>query len=56
MEADRWNLEDTESPETLLAAAREWVSMGVQIIGGCCGIGPEHIRTFREGLPARLES
>ena len=54
VEADRWDLEDTESPETLLAAAREWVSMGVQIIGGCCGIGPEHIRMFREGLPARL--
>ena len=50
----RWDLQDTETPESLLAEAREWVKMGVQIIGGCCGIGPEHIRAFREGLPARL--
>ncbi len=52
--ASVWDLEDTESPETLLADAREWLKMGVQVIGGCCGIGPEHIRAFREGLPARL--
>ena len=50
----RWDLQDTETPESLLAEAREWVKMGVQIIGGCCGIGPEHIRAFREGLPDRL--
>ena len=54
VDASRWDLEDTESPESLLAEAVEWVKMGVQIIGGCCGIGPEHIRTFREGLPAQL--
>ena len=50
----RWDLEDTESPESLLAYAQEWLKMGVQVIGGCCGIGPEHIRTFRARLPARL--
>ena len=50
----RWDLQDTETPESLLAEAQEWVKMGVQIIGGCCGIGPEHVRAFREGLPDRL--
>jgi 5-methyltetrahydrofolate--homocysteine methyltransferase len=26
-----------------------WVrEQGVQIIGGCCGTGPEHIRALRE--------
>ena len=52
--ASVWDLEDTESPQTLLADAQEWVKMGVQVVGGCCGIGPEHIRAFRAGLPARL--
>ena len=46
----------TSLPESLLAEAQEWVKMGVQVVGGCCGIGPEHIRAFRAGLPARLES
>ena len=53
-EVSNWDLEDTESPDTLLAAAQEWVKMGVHVIGGCCGIGPEHIRTFRSGLPTRV--
>ena len=53
-EVSRWDLEDTESPESLLAYAQEWLKMGVQVLGGCCGIGPEHIRVFRAGLPARL--
>ncbi len=52
--ASVWDLEDTETPESLLADAQEWVKMGVQVVGGCCGIGPEHIRAFRAGLPARL--
>ncbi len=25
------------------AAAQQWLANGAQIIGGCCGIGPEHI-------------
>jgi len=25
------------------AAARRWIDAGVQIVGGCCGIGPAHI-------------
>ena len=27
-------------------AARRWSEAGIQIVGGCCGIGPEHIRAF----------
>jgi methionine synthase I (cobalamin-dependent) len=30
------------------------VQDGVQIIGGCCGIGPEYIRLLRQGLPTRI--
>ena len=25
-------------------AAQHWLQAGVQIVGGCCGIGPAHIR------------
>jgi homocysteine S-methyltransferase len=38
------------SPEEYLREARGWVSHGAQIIGGCCGIGPEHIRVLADSL------
>jgi S-methylmethionine-dependent homocysteine/selenocysteine methylase len=38
------------SPDDYLRAARQWVEMGAQIIGGCCAIGPEYIRLLRENL------
>lgn len=31
------------SPSAFADHAREWVSHGTTIVGGCCGIGPEHI-------------
>jgi S-methylmethionine-dependent homocysteine/selenocysteine methylase len=31
------------SPEEYLAFAKHWYQLGARIIGGCCGIGPEHI-------------
>jgi S-methylmethionine-dependent homocysteine/selenocysteine methylase len=46
-----WYFEDMISPEDYVSAARQWVEMGAQIIGGCCGIGPEHIRLLKERLP-----
>ena len=27
-------------------AAQRWLQAGAQIVGGCCGIGPEHIRSL----------
>jgi S-methylmethionine-dependent homocysteine/selenocysteine methylase len=48
-----WQFVNVVPPEDYLTQAREWVRMGVQIIGGCCGIGRAHIRRLREGLPAR---
>lgn len=45
-----WQFVDIVSPDDLVAAARTWRRMGVQIIGGCCGIGPEHIAALREAL------
>ncbi len=33
------------------AAARIWFEHGARLIGGCCRIGPDHIRTIRHTLP-----
>ncbi len=53
-EHPNWQFVDIISPEDYLAFARQWVEAGVQIVGGCCGTGPEHIRALKDGLPARL--
>jgi methionine synthase I (cobalamin-dependent) len=42
------------SPEDFVDEAQEWLNMVVQLIGGCCGIGPERIRLLRDRLPARM--
>jgi S-methylmethionine-dependent homocysteine/selenocysteine methylase len=38
------------TPPGYLAWARDWRARGADIIGGCCGIGPEHIATLRDAL------
>ncbi len=47
-----WQFLDMISPEDYTVEALKWVEMGVQVIGGCCGIGPEHIKMLKERLPA----
>ncbi|HEY3145506.1 MAG TPA: homocysteine S-methyltransferase family protein, partial [Dongiaceae bacterium] len=34
-------------PQRYAQFAREWRQHGADIIGGCCGIGPEHIAAIR---------
>jgi 5-methyltetrahydrofolate--homocysteine methyltransferase len=38
------------TPEDFAAAAEKIHSAGINIIGGCCGTGPEHIRALAETL------
>ena len=45
-----WKFEDIISPQDYLGYARRWINQGVKVIGGCCGMGPEHIRVLRENL------
>lgn len=33
-------------PENYLKTAQEWVDLGATLIGGCCGIGPDHIKAL----------
>ena len=36
------------TPQKYKIFAREWVEQGASIIGGCCGVGPEHIKALRQ--------
>ena len=45
-----WTFVDQVSPEEYLADARRWIEAGAAIVGGCCGVGVEHIRALAEGL------
>lgn len=40
---------DTD-PQGYLRFAEEWVAAGATMIGGCCGIGPEHIAALSQAL------
>jgi methionine synthase I (cobalamin-dependent)/5,10-methylenetetrahydrofolate reductase len=40
------------SPEYMASYARKFVSAGVQVVGGCCGTTPEHIRAMKAALRA----
>jgi homocysteine S-methyltransferase len=64
-EADRKDYTATYKDETEItkvtpgeyaAQAVQWAQMGVQVIGGCCGIGLPFIRPLREALPAKAGS
>ncbi len=39
-----------ESPEIMAARVPELIDLGVKIIGGCCGTGPDHIRAIRSAV------
>src|SRR6516225_219778 len=47
-----------ETPETLAPQLKEWATNGwLNIVGGCCGTTPDHIRAIAEavrGLPPRI--
>jgi homocysteine S-methyltransferase len=45
-----WQFESVIAPDELVARARGWKSKGVTMLGGCCGIGPEHIRKLSEAF------
>ncbi len=41
-----WQFVDVISPDDLAVAARGWVDRGVRLIGGCCGLGPDHVKAL----------
>lgn len=40
------------SPENYVAWAQTWVDAGAEIVGGCCGIAPEHIAALARHFQA----
>ncbi|MEQ8370872.1 MAG: homocysteine S-methyltransferase family protein [Alphaproteobacteria bacterium] len=42
------------SVKQFVKQAQDWVKSGVQIVGTCCGFGPEYIEPLRKALPARI--
>lgn len=45
-EMPHWQFIDVVEPEVLTKRAQKWVNNGVLAVGGCCGIGPEHIKAL----------
>lgn len=41
-------LRDDLDPEHYAAHARQWRTLGAQVIGGCCGTGPAHIARLKQ--------
>ena len=52
-EMPHWHFVDIVPPATLVRAARGWIEGGAQIVGGCCGLGLEHIESLAEMLATR---
>ncbi|MEM9358632.1 MAG: homocysteine S-methyltransferase family protein [Pseudomonadota bacterium] len=42
-EMPHWHFSKTIAPERFAQFTEGWLALGAQIIGGCCGLGPEHI-------------
>jgi len=55
-----WTMEDSEAPQPLRTDldpvhycddfAVRWVDLNVQVVGGCCGISPQHIAYLNKHL------
>ena len=41
-----WQFSEIITPNDLAEFAVLWVNAGVNIIGGCCGLGPEHTKAL----------
>lgn len=45
-EPPNWQFQEVIAPEELLEFALNWKHKGVAVIGGCCGLGPEHTQAL----------
>ncbi len=45
-----WQFVDIIKPQAFAKLALGWVDKDVRMIGGCCGLGPEHISAVHESL------
>ncbi len=45
-----WHFVDVIEPDELAKSAQTWVENGARMVGGCCGLGPEHIAALRQSI------
>jgi homocysteine S-methyltransferase len=45
-----WHFVDVIAPDDLVREAKGWIALGAQLLGGCCGLNPDHIRALKEAL------
>lgn len=45
-----WKFDEEVGPNEYAALALQWRAEGAQIIGGCCGVSPDHIAAARQKL------
>ncbi len=50
-ELPNWRFIDVIEPAELAEQAINWVGRGVSMLGGCCGLGPDHIKALRHAFP-----
>jgi S-methylmethionine-dependent homocysteine/selenocysteine methylase len=50
-----WSFSQAATPSEYAEFAREWLRLGANIVGGCCGTTPAHIQAVRE-MAASLKS
>ena len=46
----RWIFVEDVTPQIYANLAKQWISQGAQIIGGCCGVTPDHISAVSREL------
>jgi S-methylmethionine-dependent homocysteine/selenocysteine methylase len=45
-----WQFVDVIEPDELVEAAQIWINNGAAMVGGCCGLGPEHVSALRKAF------
>lgn len=50
--APNWQFLGVATPLDYAEESARWRSMGAHALGGCCGVGPEHIAALRDAHPA----
>ncbi len=48
------NISNEYSPDEYVQIANDWVNQGVQVIGGCCGMGLPYIQALNGQLPEKV--
>ena len=50
MDNTEWTFDDVVSPEIYSERVESWISRGVHLVGGCCGISTDHMRHVAEKI------